>query len=330
MGPGRKLYHKPCLACTICSKRLDSRSLLEHDQLPYCQSCHIKNFGTKDLRHGNLPHKGDLSSSPTKATQAPFPLPLRVASPARPDPTAPLLKPTRSLATSPTGIRSPTFPRNNADAERSSEKDSESDSAASSSPSTSAPPRALTPSSTTTNSGRHGQGNLPRTIPLGPTRSAQPLPTADVNPSASSSSSSSSAARPVHNYSRSLETVPTASGLVPTATGTRYGALLNRSAATSFASVDLTGNNSNGSPRRWGMADTPSCPKCGKNVYFAEQVRAVGKIYHKRCLRCLECQTLLDSSRLRDHDGEPYCVRCYGKLHGPQGSGYALLGKAGG
>ncbi|KAG1852616.1 hypothetical protein C8R48DRAFT_611678 [Suillus tomentosus] len=32
MGPGRKLYHKPCLACTTCSKRLDSFTLLEHDQ----------------------------------------------------------------------------------------------------------------------------------------------------------------------------------------------------------------------------------------------------------------------------------------------------------
>ncbi|EEB97569.1 hypothetical protein MPER_03084, partial [Moniliophthora perniciosa FA553] len=32
MGPGRKLYHKPCLACTLCNKRLDSYTLLEHDQ----------------------------------------------------------------------------------------------------------------------------------------------------------------------------------------------------------------------------------------------------------------------------------------------------------
>jgi cysteine/glycine-rich protein len=28
------------------------------------------------------------------------------------------------------------------------------------------------------------------------------------------------------------------------------------------------------------------CPKCGKAVYFAEEVSALGKKYHKLCLRC--------------------------------------------
>ncbi len=54
---------------------------------------------------------------------------------------------------------------------------------------------------------------------------------------------------------------------MPTTTGTRYGELLNR------ASVNLTGT-SGGSARRWG-ADTPTCPKCSRNVYFAEQVSAL-------------------------------------------------------
>ncbi|KXN83982.1 Cysteine-rich protein 2 [Leucoagaricus sp. SymC.cos] len=92
--------------------------------------------------------------------------------------------------------------------------------------------------------------------------------------------------------------------LVQTSTGTRYGAALG--------------------------GTIPTCPKCSQRVYFAEQVKAVGKTWHKNCLRCRECNTLLDSNRLRDHDGVPFCVRCYNKLHGPQGSGYALLGKAGG
>lgn len=84
----------------------------------------------------------------------------------------------------------------------------------------------------------------------------------------------------------------------------------------------------------------------------------MGKTYHKACLRCVECNTLLDSSRLTEKDGQPMCHRCYSKVwqfgvpliirslgtdrvavadrfwsaqfHGPQGSGYALLGKAGG
>jgi len=323
MGPGRKLYHKPCLACTLCNKRLDSLTLLEHDQLPYCKSCHLKNFGTRDLRHANLPHRDDQPPSPTKANQPPLPLPPRVTSPIRIDPPAPLLKPTRSLVTSPNGIRSPTFPRSVVDIERTNDKDSEGDAATSPAhgcASPSAPPRALSPLIKTnmpSNSGRHGQGNFPRTIPLSPNKSAQPSTDSNPNPK-----SPSPVPRPLHNSSRSVESIPLVSSLVATTTGTRYGELLNR------ASVNLTGT-SGGSPRRWG-ADTPTCPRCSRNVYFAEQVKAVGKTYHKGCLRCMECKTLLDSSRLRDHDGEPYCVRCYGKLHGPQGSGYALLGKAGG
>ncbi|THU97875.1 hypothetical protein K435DRAFT_662060 [Dendrothele bispora CBS 962.96] len=109
--------------------------------------------------------------------------------------------------------------------------------------------------------------------------------------------------------------------LTQSATGTRYGAALGEARPVV--------SHSTGSPRKWG-GNTPSCPKCGKSVYFAEQVKAVGKTYHRGCLRCNECNTLLDSTRLRDHDGVPLCGRCYNKLHGPQGSGYALLGKAGG
>ncbi|KAL0058212.1 hypothetical protein AAF712_015128 [Marasmius tenuissimus] len=109
--------------------------------------------------------------------------------------------------------------------------------------------------------------------------------------------------------------------LTQTATGTRYGAALG--------SVGVATNMTGSSPRKWG-GTTPSCPKCGKSVYFAEQVKAVGKTWHKGCLRCAECNTSLDSTRLRDHQDTPFCGRCYNKLHGPAGNGYALLGKAGG
>ena len=65
----------------------------------------------------------------------------------------------------------------------------------------------------------------------------------------------------------------------------------------------------------------------------------------------MECGTSLHSNKLLDHDGDPFCVRCHNKvfafhfysskgiiicslmsqkLYGPQGNGYALLGKAGG
>jgi len=72
------------------------------------------------------------------------------------------------------------------------------------------------------------------------------------------------------------------------------------------------------------------CPRCGKAVYQAEQVLAVGKKWHRACLRCTSCCKRLDTHSLNDKDGEPYCRACYSKNYGPTGSGYALLGKAGG
>ncbi|OWT38808.1 cysteine and glycine-rich protein [Cryptococcus neoformans] len=69
MGPGRKIYHKLCLKCLNCGKRLDPGSLVEHDSQPYCQRCHVVLFGTRDLRHANvLP---SIPSTPPKPTPPP-------------------------------------------------------------------------------------------------------------------------------------------------------------------------------------------------------------------------------------------------------------------
>ena len=46
MGPGGD-WHKSCLLCRDCNKRLDSTTLAEHDGEAYCKSCHGKNFGPK-------------------------------------------------------------------------------------------------------------------------------------------------------------------------------------------------------------------------------------------------------------------------------------------
>ncbi|KAH0834014.1 hypothetical protein J3R83DRAFT_11250 [Lanmaoa asiatica] len=44
------IFNSHVLQCTSCNKRLDSLTLLEHDQEPYCKNCHIRSFGTRDLR----------------------------------------------------------------------------------------------------------------------------------------------------------------------------------------------------------------------------------------------------------------------------------------
>ncbi|CAA7261957.1 unnamed protein product [Cyclocybe aegerita] len=449
LGPGRKLYHKPCLTCMICSKRLDSFTLLEHDEQPYCKSCHLKNFGTRDLRHANLPHvpvPGEERSSspssppPSKGVFPPQALlrPLNTGNTSTSSPlnrsntnTLPRLRPNRSL-TSPisptfsrtTGPLSPTYqlqsqttgsgangsgngtpssgsgsrsssagtpplpPRNANTITEEEEVDmqdtpmsddviAEEGQERATSDHPSPPPlpaRATTPSGMS-NTGRPGIGTIPRTIPLylndngssggrapykhHTSRSVGAVPASYVT----------SASKYTASYTKDDSAVPdtqadseetigngeveedplsrftamttTASSpgagsgsfglgnmtpLKQTATGTRYGVALGGGVGSPPGGV---GVHMTGQAKKWG-AGTPVCPRCKKSVYFAEQVKAVGKTFHKNCLRCVECNTSLSSGRLHDHDGDPFCVRCYNKLHGPQGGGYALLGKAGG
>jgi len=64
------------------------------------------------------------------------------------------------------------------------------------------------------------------------------------------------------------------------------------------------------------------CPKCEKNVYFAEEVKALGNVYHKLCFTCTACRKLLVSGSITEHDNKIYCKNCYGKMFGPKGYGY--------
>ncbi|TRM63357.1 hypothetical protein BD626DRAFT_496402 [Schizophyllum amplum] len=247
IGPGRQFYHKGCLKCTSCDKRLDSYTLLEHDRLPYCKQCHVREFGTKDLRQANLPQRqGSRPLSPSYTG----------SSSSTTDNTAPLPSPEYSI---------PELYR--------------SESSASSRP----------------------ESSTARTRPLPPPLHRATL-SADID---------------MHpTIEAELAADPVLQPLTHTQTGSRYGAALGLRATP-------TGN-------KWTPSANPQCPRCGKSVYFAEQVRAASRTYHKGCLRCFSCSTSLDSSKIRDHDGEIVCVRCYSKLHGPAGRGYALLGKAGG
>ncbi|XP_045175885.2 cysteine and glycine-rich protein 1-like isoform X1 [Mercenaria mercenaria] len=77
----------------------------------------------------------------------------------------------------------------------------------------------------------------------------------------------------------------------------------------------------NGGGGRWGGGD--ACPRCKKQVYFAEEVRAVGKKWHKMCLSCAKCSKMLDSTSCTDHEGEVFCKACHTKMFGPKGYGFA-------
>ncbi|XP_019621940.1 PREDICTED: cysteine-rich protein 2-like [Branchiostoma belcheri] len=63
----------------------------------------------------------------------------------------------------------------------------------------------------------------------------------------------------------------------------------------------------------------PNCPKCNKAVYFAERYRSLGKDWHRACLRCEKCSKVLQPGSHAEHEGKPYCTKCYGVLYGPRG-----------
>lgn len=69
IGPNSTPYHKPCLACVACNKRLDSTLLVEHDGLPVCRNCHRSHLGQGKGGFGKaVPIKAQLPNSPPRRT----------------------------------------------------------------------------------------------------------------------------------------------------------------------------------------------------------------------------------------------------------------------
>ena len=58
---------------------------------------------------------------------------------------------------------------------------------------------------------------------------------------------------------------------------------------------------------------TPLCSGCTKPVYFAEQVKAAGRIFHRPCLKCADCSTSLATGRLSEAGNKLVCGNCYKK-----------------
>ena len=61
------------------------------------------------------------------------------------------------------------------------------------------------------------------------------------------------------------------------------------------------------------------CARCGKTVYFAEQVFGAGKKWHKQCFKCVECNKTISSTSLRDKDGKRISVTVLAKAGGGGG-----------
>ncbi|KAJ3483839.1 hypothetical protein NLI96_g6042 [Meripilus lineatus] len=324
-------------------------SLVEHDQEPYCKTCHVKNFGTRDLRHANLPDRDDVfispPTSPTRATPTLPPLPPRstpvstrtTSHTGTPSSTAPalpvrrtqtgggpfdrsksvvspppILRPNRALSPTRGTAADPYRPPTNGNAdtngttqvdtiiEQTEEMkdvkmeggDTDEEEEQVEKHLTQEPPDSpvkFTP--THTHTGR-SIGGLPRTIPLTPFMTSAARPTHSANSSinsfsipdsdgATASNLPTGPITPMKSYQATPLTISKSSSLnsissvgsngtggrihVPltatlsNGTGTRYGAALGGIRGTPT-----------GSPRTWG-GGTPTCGKCGKTVYFAEQ-----------------------------------------------------------
>ena len=73
------------------------------------------------------------------------------------------------------------------------------------------------------------------------------------------------------------------------------------------------------------------CPRCEKNVYFAEEVKGLGNVYHKLCFSCSACRKLLDSGSITEHDNKMFCNSCYrsdrNSQSGPSNQNISFLGR---
>ncbi|CAF1199877.1 unnamed protein product, partial [Adineta ricciae] len=78
-------------------------------------------------------------------------------------------------------------------------------------------------------------------------------------------------------------------------------------------------------PAAWrSTVSAPSCALCQKSVFPAEEVIGAGQKYHKLCLKCSSCSTLLNSGNVSEHDKKIYCGGCYRRQFGPHGVGRGL------
>lgn len=99
----------------------------------------------------------------------------------------------------------------------------------------------------------------------------------------------------------------------PSTTGTRYGAALSGVSPSIKPLVSAPGVSGWGGRGMPGTG-TPSCARCSKPVYFAEQVKASGKTFHKLCLKCTVCDVALNPGKVTERDGQVMCQSCYGKV----------------
>jgi hypothetical protein len=100
----------------------------------------------------------------------------------------------------------------------------------------------------------------------------------------------------------------------------------------SVATAATTSTTSAVAPKKGFVpTENPKCCVCAKSVFFKEELKAIGRIYHVSCFTCgggksdtQGCKKTLKRDGYLDHDSQPYCNACYGKLFKPKGFGSTL------
>jgi hypothetical protein len=65
-----------------------------------------------------------------------------------------------------------------------------------------------------------------------------------------------------------------------------------------------------------------NCVVCGKSVYFSDKAVADGKVFHKTCLRCKECNKVLTLGNFSALEGTLYCKPHFLQLFKAKGGNY--------
>ncbi|WAQ89954.1 hypothetical protein PtA15_11A646 [Puccinia triticina] len=286
LGPGATPYHKSCLRCTHCHKVLDPFSILEHGYDPYCKICHSKAFGTKGVGFGNA----------VVAEYAPR-TPSNPASPTHLPPPSPII-PSASNST-----------REEAEEEERTRAWSPQQRVQPHTPSQPAPPE-LSPAC----SGADEQDFEPPSL-----SSLQiivtPRPKPSASPSATSLSNAPAGPPSPHQASLKYPLTPPPKPPKP---------VLPYPPARAASSSPYNPRPAPAFTRpAFGIDGPQRCPACSQTVYHAEQVLAIGKKWHKRCLRCAVCSKALDSN-FSERAGKPYCTKCYDVHFGTGAHGFVL------
>ena len=72
--------------------------------------------------------------------------------------------------------------------------------------------------------------------------------------------------------------------------------------------------------RKYGAAASPSCEVCNKAVYPMDELRADGKVFHKTCLRCHECNRTLSLGSYAAIRGTYFCKPHFKQLFALKGN----------